>query len=183
MISLGPIGVRRGPESLVNYNISNEAGRVKVLALVLSSSRTHLSRQRAVGEASRHQSLKVSPGNHKVEFGQLLLRACNSPVGRRLFGSRFALPLLPGEVFLTVRRFGLDTLPCAKSRSRPGTQELYRRKGKNSLLWRNDANLQQDKPCPNTRGVCGSIVNALITSNEAQVGLHQSLRRGLGGGS
>jgi hypothetical protein len=36
MIRLGPIGVRRGPESLVNYNISNEAGRVKVLGLVLS---------------------------------------------------------------------------------------------------------------------------------------------------
>jgi hypothetical protein len=39
------------------------------------------------------------------------------------------LPFLPGEVFLTVRQFGLDTLPCAKSGRARNTRTLSR-KGK-----------------------------------------------------
>lgn len=71
--------------------------------------------QRAVGEASRHQPLKVSPGNHKVEFGQLLLRACNSPARRRFVRIKIRTATLTGG--------GIPDREAVRSRHTPVRQE------------------------------------------------------------
>ena len=58
----------------------------------------------------------LAANNRTAALTVVILIACWATVDQRL-----ALVFLAGEVFLTVRQFDLDTLPCAKSRSRPGT--------------------------------------------------------------